>query len=399
MKRLLKRLWIFLPAAAIVGAFVYAFQPQPVPADFAQVTRGPMQVTIDEEGVTRTRRRFVVSAPVSGRVLRIDLEPGDRVAAGRTVIATFLPIEPALLDVRTRAEAEARVRAAEADVLRARSNRDRIREELAFAESQLKRYSALAQEGLVPRERYDEAVAEVRSKTDSLKTAEYEVANAEQAVAVARATLVQPGDDAAAASRKAISIRSPSSGVVLRRLRESEAVVPAGEPLIEIGDTNRIEIVSDLLSADAVKVQPGFKVLIEQWGGGTTLEGRVRRVEPSGFTKLSALGVEEQRVNVIIDFGQEEEAAKALGDGYRVEVRIVIWEAGDVLKAPTSALFRTGENWSVFKEGDGIAVLQPVRIGQRTGLEAEVLEGLAESDRVIVHPSDDVVDGIDVVQR
>jgi HlyD family secretion protein len=385
--------------AGIILAFVYAFQPQPVPADFANVVRGPMQVSIDEEGETRIRERFVVSAPVAGRVLRINLEPGDRVIAGRTVIATFLPTDSQPLDARSRVEAEARVRAAETHVQRARANRDRVREELTFSQTQLKRYAALLEEGLTARERYDQAVAEVRSMEDLLKTAEFEVASAEQAVDVARAALIGPEEAAKAAGRRAISIRSPSSGVVLRKLRESESVVPSGEPLVEIGDTGRIEVVSDLLSADAVKVQQGFKVLIEQWGGGTTLYGRVRLVEPAGFTKLSALGVEEQRVNVIIDLDPGQNAAAQLGDGYRVEVRIVTWQAEDVVKVPTSALFRSGEDWAVYKEVSGKAALQKIRIGQRNGLEAEVLEGLAESDRVIVHPSDNVVEGVEIVPR
>jgi HlyD family secretion protein len=251
----------------------------------------------------------------------------------------------------------------------------------------------------VPRERVDVAKNDVDTKREALKVAGYEVREAERNVEVARAALVQSSQDAASGgSGRPVTVRSPIDGVVLRRLRESEGTVPAGEPLVEIGDTSRIEIVSDLLSADAVRVQDGGRVLVERWGGSTTLEGRVRRVEPSGFTKLSALGVEEQRVNVIIDFA-DPEASRQLGDGYRVEVRIVTWETDNALKIPTSSLFKTGDDWSVFTVVDGHAALRRVEIGQRNSLEAEVLSGLQESDKVIVHPSDEVEDGVEVAVR
>ena len=400
MRRFLTRVLFLLLLAAIVGAFVYAFRPQPVGVDFAQVVRGPMQVTIDEEGETRIRDRFVVSAPLAGRILRINLEPGDTVVAGRTPVATFLPTEPAFLDVRSQTEAEARVRAAEAAVDRVTANLDRVREERNFAESQLERYGELLEEGLISRERFDTAEFEARRQREAYDTAELEIRDAERAVEVARASLVNAVEDTTSSETgEPITIRSPINGVVLRRLRESEAVVPSGEPLVEIGDTSQIEIVSDLLSADAVQIASGDRVLIEQWGGGMTLEGRVRLVEPSGFTKLSALGVEEQRVNVIIDFEDQEKAASYLGDGYRVEVRIVVWETADALKVPTSSLFRTGEDWSVFSVAEGMAVLRPVELGRRNGLEAEVVSGLSESDPVVVHPSDDVVEGVEIVAR
>lgn len=402
MKRLLQRVSLLLLLAAIVAAFVYAFRPQPIAIDFGEVVRGNMRVTIAEEGETRIHDRFVVSAPVPGRVLRIDLEPGDPVQAGRTLVATFLPTGPVLLDVRSRTEAEARVRAAEAAVERVKANLERVREERSFAESQMERYGELFEQGLVSRERFDTAEFEARRQQEAFNTAELEIQDAAQAVEVARAGLVEVVEDATSASNgngQPITIRSPINGVVLRRLRESEGVVPSGETLVEIGDISRIEIVSDLLSADAVRVGAGDKVLIEEWGGGMTLHGRVRLVEPSGFMKLSALGVEEQRVNVIIDFDDTEQAAGYLGDGYRVEVRIVTWETDDTLKVPTSSLFRTGDDWSVFTVVEGMAVLRRIEVGQRNGLEAEILSGLSESDPVIIHPSDDVVDGAQIVPR
>ena len=384
--------------AAIVAALIYAFQPQPIIVDVDVVTRGPMMVTIDEEGETRLRERFVVSTPVAGRVLRIDLEPGDRVSAGQTPIATFRPVEPGFLDTRTRAETEARLQAAQAGIGRTRANRERLREELNFSESRRARDRELFDQGLISRERFDAAQFEARAAREALNAAEFEVGDAEQAVMVAQASLVQITDDTAAdGSGNPITIRSPIDGVVLRRMRESEAVVPAGEPLVELGDTRRIEIVSDLLSEDAVRVRPGHRVLIEQWGGGLTLEGRVRLVEPSGFTKLSALGVEEQRVNVVVDFNDPALTAEYLGDGYRVEIRVVTWETSDTLKIPTGSLFRTGDDWTVFVVSGGLAERRTIEVSRRNALEAEVLSGLAESEIVIVYPGQEVSDGVEVV--
>ena len=400
MKRWIKRLTGLLFLAAAAALLMYALRPQPVIADFETVARGPMQVTIDEEGETRLRDRYVVSAPVAGRVLRIDLEPGDPVIAGETPIATFLPIEPAFLDARTRTEAESRVRAAEAAIGGTRAVRDRLREELGFAETRFDRDEELFDQGLISRERFEATGFEVRAAREALNAAEFAVGDAEQAVEVARSSLVQITEDTAAAgSGDPITIRSPISGVVLRRIRESEAVVPAGERLVELGDMRRIEIVSDLLSEDAVQVRTGDTVLIEQWGGGMTLLGRVRLVEPSGFTKLSALGVEEQRVNVIVDFDDITQAAEYLGDGYRVEVRVVLWETDEALIAPTSSLFRTGDDWTVFAVVDGFVELRTVEIGRRNGLDAEVLSGLSEGETVIVHPADDIAPGVEVVAR
>jgi HlyD family secretion protein len=397
MKRLIPRLLTLLAAAAVVAAFVYAFRPQPVAADFETVTRGPMQVTIDEEGETRLRDRFVVSAPVPGRVLRIDLEPGDAVRAGQTRIATFLPSDPVMLDSRSRAEAEARVEAAENAIGRARAERDRAREELEYAESELERSERLFNQELISRAQYDRAGFDARTRREALSAAEFAVSDAEQAVAVARATLTDTRGDNGAI--EPITIRAPIDGVVLRRMRESESVVPAGEPLVELGDVSQLEIVSDFLSEDAVQIDRGDRVLIERWGGGTALEGRVRLIEPSGFTKLSALGVEEQRVNVIIDFVDAAEAARYLGDAYRVEVRVVVWESASAIKAPTGSLFRTGDAWSVFTVAEGMARLRPVDVGQRNGLEAEILSGLSESDTLIIHPSGNIADGVEVVAR
>lgn len=378
-----------------------AVAPRPVPVDLVTVERGALRVTLDHEGKTRVHDRFVVSAPVAGQVLRIELEPGDPVVAGKTVMATFEPGVPPLLDVRSRAEAEARVRAARATLDQAQAELSRAQTEQAFAQAQAERTRRLAADGIASKEALDAAEAEGRGRAEARKAAESAARAAEHELEAARAALVDGGDatgGSAAPKRAAITLRAPIDGVVLRRLHESKAVVPAGEPLLELADPADLEIVADYLSTDAVRIRPGMAVLIEQWGGGT-LRGRVQRVEPYGFLKVSALGVEEQRVNVIISFDDPRGAWKALGDGYRVEARTIVWERTDVVKAPTGALFRYGESWAVFAVEAGRARLKRVEVGQRNGLEAELLKGLSPGELVITHPSDAVRDGVRVTRR
>jgi HlyD family secretion protein len=371
----------------------WAFRPRPVPADFAAVERGALLVTVEDEGRTRVRDRFVVSAPVPGRMERIELEPGDPVVAGKTVLARFQPTDPALLDVRTRGELEARVRSAQSAVGAARADRDRLRGELAFAQSELKRMQIIAD--AVAQRDIDAAAQQVEALERAVQSAEFNVQTAQHQVELARASLVQTRGGQSAA----IPMYSPVSGVVLRRLQESEAVVPTGQPLLEVGDVGEMEIVADLLSSAAVRVRPGQQVLIEHWGGERSLTGRVRRVEPSGFTKISALGVEEQRVNVIIDFDDSPEARSGIGDGYRVEVRIIVASRDNTLKVPSSSLFRHEGGWAVYRVEDGRAVGQRVELGHQSGLEAEVLSGLDEGQQIVVYPSDAIGDGVQVAAR
>jgi len=395
--RHLKNRKLLASLGLVVALLAVALWPKAVPADFGQVHRGTLRVSVDEEGETRVRHRFLVSAPVAGKVLRIELEPGDPVKRGETVVATFLPGDPVPLDARSRAEADAAVAVADSTLGTARAQRERAAAALALARSELQRAQELAKSGILAPQVLEARETEARSAEDALRAAEFSVATAEHQLVMARARLVQAaGGNPGAAP---ITIHAPIDGVVFKRLRESEAVVPAGEPLLELGDPSNLEIVSDLLSTDAVKVSPGDPVLIEQWGGDKTLRGRVRRVEPSGFMKVSALGVEEQRVNIVVDFEDPLEAWQALGDGYRVEVRVVVWEQPEVLQLPTSALFRHGEEWAVFAvEGDR-ARLRTVEIGRRNGLEAQVVSGLAEGARVVVHPSDTLHDGARVTAR
>lgn len=392
MKRMLK---IGLVLAAVVALAVWAFRPAAIPADFVTVERGDLEVTVNEEGRTRVRDRFVVSAPLPGRMRRIDLEPGDPVRAQKTVVARFEPADPALIDVRTRAELEARVKAAESAVGGARADRDRVQAELTFAESDLARARKLVEDRVIAAREMEVVERQAEATRRALQSAEFAIRTSEYQLQVARAGLLQ----SRGGSGRTIPLYSPVDGVVLRLVQESESVVPTGQPLLEIGDVNDLEIVSDLLSSAAVRVQAGQAVRIEQWGGDLPLRGRVRRVEPSGFTKISALGVEEQRVNTIIDFDEPAQALRSLGDGYRVEVRIIVSSRDDVLKVPTSSLIRHGSDWAVYVVQDDHAVRRVVQLGQRNGLEAEVTAGLNGDERIIAYPSDSVADGVKVVAR
>ena len=393
---MLKRSWKVLLGVGVIAALAFwAFRPAAVPADFVTVERGDLEVTVNEEGRTRVRDRFVVSAPLPGRMRRIDLDPGDPVVAKKTVVAQFEPADPALLDVRTRAELEARVRAADSAVGSARAERDRIQAELKFAESDLVRSRKLVDERVIAAREMEAAERQVETLRRALQSAAFAIRTSEYQLQVARAGLLQSQGGTA----RTIPLYSPVDGVVLRVIQESAAVVPTGQPLLEVGDVTDLEIVSDLLSSAAVRVQTGQPVVIEQWGGDTPLRGRVRRVEPSGFTKISALGVEEQRVNTIIDFEDPPEARRTLGDGYRVEVRVIVSARQNVLKVPTSSLLRHDADWAVYAVEHDHAVRRVVQIGQRNGLEAEVIAGLNGGERIIAYPSDSVAEGVKVVAR
>jgi HlyD family secretion protein len=372
-----------------------ALWPRAVVVDLAAVSRGPLVVTIDEERRTRVRDRFVVTAPVTGRILRIELEPGDRVTRGE-VIARIQPESPPLLDARTRAEAQAALESADASLGHARAEEQRVRATHDQAQRELARTRRLTAAGVTTTQDLDTREAEVVVTKEAVNAAAFAVRAASADVERARARLA---NSAPASVRTAVAVRAPVDGVVLQRLRESESVVPAGEPLVEIGDPRQMEIVTDLLSTDAVRVRPGARATIEQWGGDTPLDAVVRRIEPAGFTKVSALGVEEQRVNVVLNFVDSGEESASLGDGYRVETAIVLWEAPNVLKVPTNALFREGTRWAVYVVSGGRARRTFVEIGHQTGQEAEVLEGLSERMTVIVHPGDLVRDGGRITTR
>jgi HlyD family secretion protein len=382
---------VVLFVGVIIGV---AMWPESIAVDIARVERGPMRVTIDEDGETRVRERFVVSAPVAGRLERIELDPGDRVVRGKTLVARLVPAPSTLLDPRTRSELAAAAGAAQASVGEARADRARATAALERARSARARLQVLANAGAVATDELEAAETAYRAAEEAHRAAEFAVTRAESELQLARARLAPPS-----AGGRPVEVLAPVDGVILRRLRESESVVPVGEPLVEIGDPDRLEVVADLLSTDAVRVSPGSPVSIEQWGGGRPLDARVRRVEPGGFMKISALGVEEQRVNVIIDFVDPAAVAGVLGDAYRVEVRVVVWETDDAVKAPVGSLFRQGSGWATFVVDGGRARLRAVEIGQRNAEHAQVLSGLQDGQPIVLHPPDTLTDGALIVER
>lgn len=396
-----RRIAFWAPIAA-VGALLlfWLFRPEAVPVDLVTVARGPVAVTLSDEGETRVKDVFVVSAPVPGLMRRIGLKAGDAVVAAGTVVARIAPSDPASLDRRSATEGRAAVRAAEAGLALARAALQRAEAERDFAAAELNRFRGLAATSTISANDLD--AAERRSRTASAATEEARAALRvrEFELEQARARVLSPtlarrtADDC-----DCVDVYSPVSGSVLRVLQESEAVVASGTPLIEIGNPGELEIVVDLLSRDAVRVEPGQKVLIEAWGGGPPLNGVVRRIEPFGFTKVSALGIEEQRVNVLVDLTDPPERWQRLGHGYRVEPRIVLAEAADVLKVPRAALFRADGRWSVFLNDSGRAVLRTVELGLENGLEAEVRSGLAAGEQVVLQPGDRVSPGVRLRER
>ncbi len=391
-----RRLLFWLPLGLLgLAAIAWLFRPQPVAVDFATIGRGQLRVTVSDDGETRVRDVFVVSAPVPGRMQRIELEAGDAVQAGETVIARIEPSDPSFLDVRSEAEARAALQAAEAAQRLAAAAVERAEAEVDFAEAEFRRYQGLAERDTVSANDLDAAERRARTARAARAEAGAALRVREGELAQARARLMAPGTERPTdpAGCECVNVYSPVSGRVLRVLRESEGVVASGAPLVEVGDPQQLEVVVDLLSTDAVRVRPGQRVLIEAWGGDPPLAGIVRRVEPFGFTKVSALGIEEQRVNVVIDFAGDGNRPSALGHGYRVEPRIVLAEADDVLKVPRAALFRDGERWAVFVDDGGRATLRAVTIGLENGLEAEVVDGLAAGERVVLQPSDRISDG------
>lgn len=379
-----KRIGLAAAVALAAAGALALLRPAPLRVETARVTRGPLQVTVDEEGETRVRNRYVVAAPVAGRVARIELREGDSVAAGAVVGRLFA----APLDARAREQAAGRVAQAEDAERAANAGVKQAQAAAEQARRSARRAQQLALQNLIAPEERERAELDAATRKHELESAQFRAQAAAHDVEVARAALLAgPG--------AAIPLRAPVTGRVLRIPERSERVVVAGAPLLEMGDPSALEIVADLLSSDAVRVKPGDAILVEGWGGGTTLRGRVRTIEPSGFTKLSALGVEEQRVNVIGDF---VDRPPAIGDRYRVEIRIIVWEGHD-LQVPTSALFRHGDGWSVFVIERGRARQCDVRVGHQGEFAAQVVEGLREGDTVIRNPSDRIADGVRVAPR
>jgi HlyD family secretion protein len=383
----------------IAGGLVWSFWPKPILVEMTATTRAPLRVTVDEDGKTRIRDRYVVSAPLTGKLRRIELDPGDRVTAGETLLASIEPQDPELLDPRELAQAEARVKAAEVALSRAEPLVERARIELVFADSLVARRRELVESHADSVERLEEVEMLQRARSQDLRAAQFarDIARFELETAQAALLRSRPGDVPQGDAH--LTLTAPISGQVLRVLQRSATVVQAGSELLELGDAADLEVEVDVLSTDAVAIRPGAKAFLEQWGGEQPLEAVVRLVEPSAFTKISALGVEEQRVNVILDLISPLEQRPSLGDGFRVEARIVLWEESDVLQAPTGALFRHRDEWAVFVVEDGVARMRTVKLGRRNSLAAQILDGVQEGERIILHPSDQVHDDAKVQER
>ncbi len=384
-----RNLWLAVAATVIVFAIAMGFRAPPVLVDSAEVQRGRFKVTVEEEGRTRVVDRYEVSALVTGQLARVLLQPGDNVKRGDSLFV-INPLPSAPLDARSRAQAEAALARAEAALraTTARAEAEKVRNDLAIRE--LERVGSLVEKGHLPADNLDRAETEARSTAATLRSARFAVDVARYERDNARATLAVTGSGEMPAP---VSVASPVDGTVLTRLRQSEGAVRAGDPVLTLGDLNSLEVEIDVLSPDAVRLKPGMPVELERWGGEGILPARVRRIEPSAFTKISALGVEEQRVWVIVDLDVGREHWANLGDGYRVEARFILWQGEDVLQVPASALFRGDESWGVYVIENGRARYRQVKPGRNSGLVTEILAGVEPGERVILHPGRDIAEG------
>lgn len=381
----------YLLGAAVLLLLIYSIWPSPVLVDTARVIRGPFTVSVSEEGITRVIDRFEISTPVAGYLRRIELDAGDPVASGQ-VLTHLEPLRAEVLDPRRQAEAKAQIAAARASLLAAQERAEAALAETEYARSEYQRLLKLQESQAISEQQLEQARTTLQRSEAELRSARFAVEVAEHQLQAAEAQLRYSAAEQTD-QPLAVPIASPVDGVVLEIIRESEGVVQAGTPLLEIGNPNALEVAVDVLSADAVQISPGMPVVLERWGGSLPLKGVVKRVEPEGFLKISALGVEEQRVWVIVDITSPPEVWRALGDGYRVEARFILWHADNVLQIPTSALFRLGEGWGVLVVEQGRAEVREVKVGHRSGLEAEIISGLAEDEQVIVHPDDRLEEG------
>jgi HlyD family secretion protein len=394
-----KRIVLTAFVAAIAAGFVFVLQPDPVPVDVGRIDRGPMLVSVDEEGETRIKEIYTVSAPVAGRLLRLPVKVGDNVVKGATTVASILPVSPSFLDERTRSELRAAAAAAEAAVGLAEAERARMQAEVRFAESSLERAEKLAKSATISQTALEKAVLDYDTAQAALKQAQANLELRRHELESAQARLIEP--DALPEydpQTCCIVLDAPADGRVLKTIQESEAVIAAGTPLVEIGDPANLEIVVDLLSSDAVRITTGAAARVEGWGG-PPLKAKVRRIDPAGFTKVSALGIEEQRVTTVLDLLDPPNQWRALGHDFGVFVRIEEWADEAVLRVPLSALFRAGGDWAVFRLAEGKAELTIVELGHRNDEFAEVLGGMDEGEPIILYPSDQVSDGVAVIDR
>ena len=377
------RRWLpYAGAAVLVALIIAGLWPRPLPVETAHAVVGALRASVNEEGKTRIKQRYLVSAPVAGQLRRIPFKAGADVQAGETVLAVIDPLSPTLLDARTRTAAQAKRDTAVAKLEQARAGRN-------FAASELRRFEKLYADKTVSVQELE--IAQLREASTAK-----EQAAAESALRQAEAELAEFAANTPAGTNtlsEPVQVKAPASGCVLRVFEENARVVAAGTPVMEIGDPADLEVVVEVLSRDGAAIPPGTPVELEQWGGGQPLRAQVRLVEPAAFTKVSALGVEEQRVNVIADLLTAPDQRRSIGDNFRVEARIIVWEARDALKVPAGALFRQGEQWAAFVVADGRARLKIVKAGRSSGTETQVLEGLKEGEEVILYPGSRVRDG------
>jgi len=389
----LRRTLLLVFALAVVVMLALAFRKKPIAVEVAKVDRGEFVEMVEEPGKTRVRERFVVSAPVAGELARIQKKPGDLVEA-QEVVATIRPVAPAMMDVRQKGELEARLQAALASQTLANASVDKAKTMRSYAQKEVTRLKTLTEKGALPEHDLDKAELDLRVAEKDLKTAELSARVAAHEAAVARAAITVPGQK----SDSAWLVRSPLKGRVLRVLQPSEGVVNAGTPLLEVADPTDLEVVVGVLTSDAIRISPGARSLLERWGGPSALEGRVRSIEPSGYTKLSALGVEEQRVDVVIDIVSPAPAWSALGDGFRVHTRTIVFRQPDALKTAAATLFREGDAWALFVVQNGHAAKRRVNVDRRNGPEV-VLSGIDPGTTVVNFPSSALSDGAAVAIR
>ncbi len=382
--------------ALLVSLVVWGLWPKPVMVETGVIARSPLTVRVSEEGKTRIRNRYVVAAPVGGMMQRVILRPGDEVKANETVITRIVPQTAPLIDPRARLQAQEAVSMHKANRKRALESQAALKIAANLAAVERDRVFAVKEKGAVSALDLDRVEAEATAKAAELRAAEFALQVIDHELAQALAVLEQP---ASGATDPVVEVKSPVTGKVLTVMQESETMLNPGQPIIEVGDPADIEIEAEILSRDAVTIEAGDEVLIEQWGGADALKGRVRRVEPAAFTKVSALGVEEQRVIVLIDLQSADGKAKSLGDRFRVEVRVAVWHADDVLVSPAGALFREGNQWKTFVMRDGRARLTSVEVGHSDGRFSQIMSGLSVGEKVLLHPPDTVTDGSAVSEQ
>jgi len=380
---------ITFTAVLIIALLIYGFWPQAILVEAVKASKAPMTITIEEEGRTRVIDRYLIAAPVSGVTCRVDLDVGDEVTQGQTLL-TITPLDSEVLDPRSRAQAQARLAAAQSALQAASEQANAAAEASKLATLELNRYEPLLNKGTISRDQYDRALNDANTTAAQKRSADFRVDVARYELEAARAILQHGSQIEKDESVERIPVRSPINGRILKINRQCEGPVNIGEGLLEVGDPTALEIEVDVLSADAVKILPGMPVRFERWGGAQPLQGIVRTVEPTGFTKTSALGVEEQRVLIISDLTSPAEQWQQLGDGYRVEANFIIWHEEEVLQIPASSLFRHNEQWAVYKIENDEARLQTVQIGKHNGLVAQVLQGLNIGDQLIDHPGNEV---------